>query len=204
MADINWLPTVISVVGGGAAGAIITLVVTTFRSRKQPIGYRIDIVPIFSKGKIGGDLEADLRLGSIFGGSGEGVPNLYIAEMELVNRGNTDFQTFQMGLTLASKNVAVHCSITSADRHHEAKVLTVIAPGAPVGEVDFQLAPFNRSDVYRLKLYLVVLAETEEPGQITPGSREPVIFTRVPPYSEVLFEALKKAAQSTPFISIGR
>lgn len=195
MVETISLATAGSLLSGGAAGAIITLVVTAIRNRKQPIGYRSEIVPVFTSGKIGGsDIVAKLNLHSESGGSGNDVPNLHIAEIELTNRGNKDFPTFKMGLTLTPGNLAVHCAIRSDDRHHQATVLTTIGPGAPQNEIDFQLAPFNRRDVYRLKLYLVAIGGADL-GPIQPGSSEPVVFTQTPAFGEVVSVAGKIALE---------
>ena len=38
MPEINWLQLVASLLGGGAAGAVITAVVSALRAQRQPVG----------------------------------------------------------------------------------------------------------------------------------------------------------------------
>ena len=38
MPEINWLQLVAALLGGGAAGAVITAVVSALRARRQPVG----------------------------------------------------------------------------------------------------------------------------------------------------------------------
>jgi hypothetical protein len=93
MTNINWLQIAAALIGGGAAGAIITAIITTFRARRQPIGRRIDIVPVFRQSNDSKSLRAKIAIAhenkiNIF-------ENLFFAEVQLVNRGNSDLQEFE-------------------------------------------------------------------------------------------------------------
>jgi hypothetical protein len=187
MAETNWFQIGASVLGGGAAGAVIASVVTAVRSRKQPIGYRVDVVPVF-KGTLG---ESDLCARLIISGPSQDVKldNLFLAEVQLVNRGNTDFAKLEMGITLSGGDRAVHLITISPDRHHRILVSNSPTPAAPTQEIDFQLVPFNRRDSYGLKTYLVIAQGAQEPGTLLFGSPEAVVFTRMPTLTELAAEA---------------
>jgi hypothetical protein len=183
------MPIVVALLGGGAMGAIITAIVGSVRSRRQPIKYTVDMVPVFQGGMLSdSDVVATLSMFSEKGGSGIQIPNLFIAEVEVTNGGNKDLASFQMGVTLSKGDVAAHCAIVTSDRHHQANVLTPIGPAAPKGEIDFALVPFNRKDTYKFRLY-VINSLSNNPGDITPSSPEPVIFQKTSDTSVTLANA---------------
>ena len=160
-------------------GAIINSVVSAVRAKKQPIRYRTDIVPIFQGGMLSdSDVRAKLNIYSETGGYGEDVPNLFIAEVELINAGNKDLPSFQMGMTLSEGDVAAHCIVITSDRHHKATTDTRIGPAGPGTEIDFTLVPFNRKDVYKFRLYLINRSQST-PGEIHLSSPAPVVFQKV-------------------------
>lgn len=74
------------------------------------------------------------------------VPNLLVVNLEVMNGGNRDFTSFTFGVTLTEGDFAVHCDVSSADRHHGAEI--VLGPGAPAKTLDLKLTPFNRGDAY--------------------------------------------------------
>ena len=47
--QLQWVPWVLGILGGGAMGAIITAFINYLKNRRQPVGYRKDIVDIFRK-----------------------------------------------------------------------------------------------------------------------------------------------------------
>src|SRR5947207_11519336 len=62
MADTNWPQILAALAGGGAAGSMITAVVSSYRARKQPVGQRIDILPIFRPSGDAVELEAAIAI----------------------------------------------------------------------------------------------------------------------------------------------
>ena len=172
-------------------GAIITTVVSAVRSRKQPIGYRTEVVPVFKGRMFPSSVVGSLSLQSSTGGYAEQVPNLFIAKIEVVNRGNKDYASFRLGFTLFTGDAALISAASSADRHHQAEVLTTLGPAAPVGELDYVLRPFNRKDLYAFTLYVVAQQGQEQVGEIRLSSPEPVIFTKAPTVAEIAAEAAK-------------
>ncbi|MGB8496358.1 MAG: hypothetical protein WCE53_18325 [Candidatus Acidiferrum sp.] len=201
MSDSYWITIAASLLGGGAAGAIITAIVNAVKNRKQTIAFRIEIVPLFKGGMLtNSDITATLTLSAPLTGGGyaQNVPNLSVANIEVVNRGNADYGEFRMGLTLCEGDTALHCTVNPVDRHHHAQIKTQLGPGAPSGEIDFLLVPFNRQDQYKFTVYAVAREGAEMPGKIELGSPEPVTFDEAPTATETLVESAKVALAIGP------
>jgi hypothetical protein len=189
--ETNWIAIGASLAGGGAVGAIITAVVTSIRNRKQPVAYRVEVVPVFKGGMFPSDVLGSLSLQSATAGYGLQIPNLSIANIELVNSGNKDYSSFRVGFTLSEGDAAVICRGATPDRHHEAQILTQLGPGAPAANIDCILSPFNRQDLYKFTLYIVARQTAEAVGQIQLGSPEPVIFKQTPTMTQIAAQAAK-------------
>lgn len=198
MADTNWIIIGASLIGGGAAGAVITAIVSVVRNRKQSIAYRTEVNPLFKGGMFPSDIRASLTLFSATGGYAQEIPNLFVANIEVVNRGNKDYSSFKLGFTLSNGDSAVHCAASSSDRHRQAQIMTTVGPGAPVKEIDCLLVPFNRQDLYKFTLYVATQHGAEHPGDIKIGSTEPVIFSQAPSVAEIAAEAAKLAIKVGP------
>src|SRR5256885_72320 len=106
MPDVQWLQVGAALAGGGAVGAIITALVTARRGRIQPVGRRVEILPIFTKGMEGSALRATVAIND--GERSHLFPNLFIVTVQLVNRGNQDIPDFSFGITLAGGDECVH------------------------------------------------------------------------------------------------
>lgn len=204
MEEINWLYVVIALVSGGAMGAIINAIVSALRARVQPVGRRIEILPIFSAS--GGDTSLRAKVSITHEGSTRTFKNLFVAEVVVVNRGNRDLERFEFGATFADGDKCIHVEASPPDRHHRVTQDAHATPQAPSHELDFALQPFNRRDCYTFKMYIVVPEEKEKPGKITLGSPSPIRFIEMPTMSEVLATSLGVAAvQVGPLvIRIGR
>ena len=60
-----WLPVIAiigSLLGGGAMGAVITLLVSRHRSKRQPVGFSIEIIDIFKQNPEIPSLRANARV----------------------------------------------------------------------------------------------------------------------------------------------
>ena len=49
----DWIKTILTVIGGGLAGALLTTFVTTYRAQLQPVGERIETAPLFAPSATG-------------------------------------------------------------------------------------------------------------------------------------------------------
>jgi hypothetical protein len=127
MESLWWLPIAPGILGGGAMGAVITAVVTHFRNRIQPVGYQIQILPIF----VGAGELGTLALRVIFTDeekSSWAFDNLYVMQIDVENRGNQDKENFDFGITLSSDAKAIFVITTTQDRHHKVQDLSKASP----------------------------------------------------------------------------
>lgn len=200
MADISWWQILPALIGGGAAGALINAAFTARRNRIQPIGRRIEITPIFRQADNPSGLRAKIAIAH--NDSTATFENLFIADIQVVNKGNTDIETFPFGVTLSGGDECVHVELTSPDRHHEVSQNPVITPQNPSNEIDFTLTPFNRKDSYLFKLYIVIPDNAKDPQNIELGSPNPIKFIEMPTVSETLSKAAGGLSVSVGLIDI--
>lgn len=171
-----------SILGGGAVGAVITGLVASYKSRLLPIGKRVEVSPLFTSNFGGSNFSTSVTVSD--GKTDFKFPNLHVAEVQLVNRGNRDLATFTFGITLAAADKVVHVEPQARDRHHIATLKSPCTPASPLTDLDFELRPLNRGNSYTLRLFIV--AGGAEPEALTIGSSEPVRFTEIPSVSETL------------------
>jgi hypothetical protein len=172
-----------ALVGGGAVGAMITATVTAHRNRIQPVGKRVEVTPLFTPHA---SPESLLRPSiTISDGTADyKFKNLFLTDIQVVNRGNRDLPTFSFGVTLAKADHAVHAEPYGLDRHHVATLVALVSPAHPSNSADFQLKPFNRGDSYTIKIFIV--AGGDEPGEIHLSSPEAIRFTEIPSLAETI------------------
>ncbi len=184
----SYIPIIASLIGGGLAGAILTNLITAYRSRIQPIGHRIDIDPILSPKPQSSSLAAKITLQHE--SRQHTFDNLFLIRLEIANQGNKDHDEFGFGLTLAAGDVAVYLEGTGADRHHSIAPTTPVVPSKPASELDFVCKPFNRGDSYTLSAFVVT---SNEAGPSTPriSSKLPVKFVNIPTLGELMSTASK-------------
>ena len=177
-----YLPIVASLIGGGAVGAIITAFVTTFRNRKQPIGRRIDVSPVFTSGLSGPTLTTRITISD--GTKNYSFSNLYVADVQIVNQGNRDFDTFTFGLTLSQPDRAIYVEPYGLDRHHVVKAKSICGPDAPSDALDFELKPFNRGDSYPMKIFFTTSDKGPQPIKLS--SPEAIRFIEIQSLTEAV------------------
>lgn len=191
MQEINWVTVIVALLSGGAMGAIISALVTSYRARVQPVGKRIDILPLFQSAGPDTSLQAKVVITS--DGRTRTFQNLFVAEIVVVNCGNRDLGQFAFGVTFSDGDKCIHVDDSSLDRHHKVTQTIAASPLTPASEVDFVLEPFNRRDSYTLKLYIVVPEQNPSPGTISLGTSCPVRFVNMPTVGEQLARSLKDA-----------
>ena len=197
MDQVNWIHVIASLIGGGAVGAIINTLVSSYRSRLQPVGHRLETLPVFipQSGDTSG-LTAKIMV--MHGNMATTFNNLYLAEVQVINKGNRDLDEFKFGVTLGDEDKCIFITSSSPDRHHEVLQETEVSPQSPQGEVDFKLRPFNRRDSYFFKLYIVIPEGAKEPGILKLGSPSPVRFSEMPTVGEVLAKAVEESVRVGP------
>jgi hypothetical protein len=201
MTETNWLQVAAALVGGGAVGAVITALVTAYRMRQQPVGRRVDVLPVFRPSRGPGQLEAAIAISH--GGKAVTFKNLFLAEVQVVNRGNRDLEEFSFGATLGNGDQCIYVEAAAPDRHHQVLQDTPVAPDAPRREIDFRVKPFNRGNVYSFKLYVVIPAGEREPKEVVLGSPNPIRFVAMPTAGEMLARAASEFAIDIAGVRIG-
>jgi hypothetical protein len=191
MEQSQWLMLAAGLLGGGAMGAIITALVTTWRNRVQPVGYRWEAKKLFeSVGRHSGtlplkpgDIVVDIAISDDTGSFT--LTNLHAVELQIINRGNEDKKSFHFGATLPQDHNILTVEPTTVDRHHRVIVPTPPTPRAPASEVDFELTPFNRGDRYTI-IMLINLADTaNEVAAVALSSPDAVVFSPAPSMAEI-------------------
>lgn len=174
MLSVPWYYYAITILSGGAVGSIITLLVTKYQNRIQPVSKAVRLVRVF--GSMSGESSLSTRLVVEKDGSKYDYDNLYVASVNLDNSGNQDYESFQFGVTLPENADVIHVDTFSEDRHHDIKQITDLGLDEPVREVDFKLDPFNRQDSYQFDLHIVLSSERPPSEIISFGSSHPVKF----------------------------
>ncbi|MEI7462423.1 MAG: hypothetical protein WCK15_23750 [Pirellula sp.] len=182
------------VLGGGAVGAVITNVVTSYRNRVQPVGHRITVSPLFSPNLR--DTVIRPVVSVQVGDERLDFANLFVAEVQVLNRGNRDFDSFTFGISLKDGDSAIHAENTTPNRFHLAEISTPPSVSTPKGHLDITLRPFNRADLYEFKLFMTTT--NAEPGKIDLATAHPIRFVEVPSLTETLFDIA-----STYSVSLG-
>lgn len=189
--ELQWWHIVVPLFTGGAFGALITAIVTTYRNRIQPVGYRRDIRPVFTEGGNQTSLAAKI---TIYDDSKEFTfHNLFIIQFLVVNKGNKDIEEFPIGFTLSEGDKAVWFEVGTLDRHHETTP-SGVGPDNPKSEIDIMLQPFNRGDLYVLGIYVVIPEGRQMPGMIKVSSPYPVRFISMPTIRESAEQAASSAS----------
>ena len=201
MEGINWIHVGAALLGGGAMGAIIKTAVSSYRSRVQPVGRRIDLLPIFRASGSDSSLRAEISI--THEGSTRTFKNLFLAEIQVVNRGNQDLERFEFGATLSEGDRCIHVEAEPPDRHHSVLQPSAPTPQALAQEVDLILEPFNRQDSYTFKVYVVIPEEHSEPGTIILGSPSPIRFVDMPTMGELLAASVGEAAIKVGPLRVG-
>ena len=197
MGEINWVQIVAGLVGGGAIGAVITAILSSYRGRRQPVGSRIDILPDFPQTPSDPPLQAKIVI--THNNQTTTFENLFLAEIQVVNRGNKDLDEFQFGTTLVDNDRCIYVEAVPPDRHHQVSQRTTVSPQSPQKDIDLVLQPFNRGDSYLFKLYLVIPEGQNEPGEIKLGSPSPIKFVEMPTVGELIARVATEAIKIGPF-----
>ena len=174
-----------SLLGGGMMGSIITLLVTNYRNRRQPIGYSIETIDVFKQNPEFPSMRAFLDVGE---DPETGVDhahavlaNFSIVRVKVVNKGNQDIAVFKMGITLEEDTDAFDIKVETLDRHHVGEILTPINIADTKNELDFSLQPFNRTDLYTMSVYVMY---KERVGPIKLSSAHSTRFVEIGSFKE--------------------
>ncbi|MCF7962572.1 MAG: hypothetical protein K9M08_17680 [Pirellula sp.] len=189
---VTWILTVL---GGGMMGAVLKTVVDAYRDRVQPIAYRTDIGIIGGPSRSEAGLHAQVSI--LHNEEAYDLNNLSVITVEVVNRGNKDLESFTFGIEMHDGELCLFAEGRGEDHHHSITIQNRIpTPEARQKNVDFICQPFNRGNVYRIKLYLELPDGVDEASPIKLASPAPVRFTEAPS----LIDALKEYATSSALV----
>jgi hypothetical protein len=188
----QWVPWVVGIVSGGAMGAIITAFINHLKNRRQPVGYRKDIVHIFRKKRDDPKLAARLlaREHPFSTGPEQEIDVLSLARLSLTNLGNQDLTKFTFGITMSEGSKIIDMRMKEPDRHHAMHVIMPEDTTQPLTELDFTLEPFNRGEKYNVNIYFTY---GENPIDITISSPHPTRFINLGYNTMVAGVALNRA-----------
>lgn len=160
--DIKLLAGVVS---GGAAGSVITAIVTSWRNRRPRVGYRVAVYPVLGPKPDDVSLvaQAYVPFEGSHGNAGVTFDNLFLARITISNEGPTDHTDgFRFSVKLRSTKDfeidGIRAEGTGPDFKHIVADVSA-QPWSPVkpGKVaDVELKPFNRGEVYDVRLYITV------------------------------------------------
>jgi hypothetical protein len=190
MTTTHWIiGLAVAFLSGGAMGAIINTIATSYRNRIQPVGVHQEIIDIIRKedGTLPTVARLVVRENPFRMGAEKTVENLTLSRITLTNRGNQDFEKFVFGISVPEGTLIIDFRATAPDRYHVMKAVTSRTPEdpvpEPVTEMDFKIEPFNRADTYSLDVYLTYEVEA---GEITFSTAQPVKFVNVSMAGEVV------------------
>lgn len=171
-----WIPIIVSFLGGGFLGSVLTNYLNYKRSRTQPIGKHVEVKQFFNS-KINSLLPTQITL---TGTTREyKFDNLYILTIELINTGENDYNEFEMGFTLSSDLVAIDIKEKTPDRHHVINYSVKPSLENQVSHSDFSLCPFNRPDKYVIDIFVVSSKEEVTEEDVVLSTRNPIKFVNL-------------------------
>lgn len=194
--DTDWIKYIPPLLGGGAMGALLTGVISSYRNRIQSVSYRIDILPIFKQTLESSQLQAKVTISE--GESQFEFNNLFLVNIEFSNKGNADVSIFPFGITLSNGDISIYNEVKTRDRHHVFEQITPVSSNEPRSEIDFIIKPFNRSDTCQMKLYIVVKQAQTGPSKIQLSSPLPIKFKAVPNIEETI-AIIDEITETHPF-----
>ncbi|MBW4541273.1 MAG: hypothetical protein KME43_19360 [Myxacorys chilensis ATA2-1-KO14] len=197
MSSISWytlLFAAIIFIGGSAIGVSIYAAISAYLNLKPKIGCRVDTDPLFEDLSGVADLRSQIEISD--GHKTYSYSNLQIAQVQVKNQSKQDFDQFELGITLSSKDVVIHLEVQSPGRHHLVKQIDPFTFTEPKPKADLILQPFNRDDAYTLRLLSITAEPNQRLGEINFSSPVAVRFVDLPRIQETIKDTAKSATIS--------
>lgn len=151
--NTNWTLIIITILCSSTMGAIIVTAVKYTRHRRPPIGLRIDTIPVFRNKH--GTIALKTHMTISDGRDSRELDNLYFVKLTFRNKSNKDMELFPVGINLPTGSKAIYVEPISDQILHE----VIVDPGLRINdeqdEVFLTLKPFNRKDLYVIRLYVI-------------------------------------------------
>lgn len=181
--EVQWMPVLASLAGGGAVGAMITSLVTTYRNRVQPVRFHLEMKELFGGVAAGPSATVQVMLSDK--GAVQAFSNLHQLTLDIVNRGNIDRDRFKFSLSFPPGTKIVMLEASDSDRNHRFISRPDVSPVSPIDALDFEVQPFNRGDVYEITAY-VADADNMTASDVELSSPSPVRFISSPSTTELM------------------
>jgi hypothetical protein len=197
MGSISWYTLLFATIiflGGSAIGASMYAAISTYLNLKPKIGCRVDTAPIFED--LAGTAHPQAQIEISQGDQTYNYAHLQIAQVQVQNQSQQDFDQFELGITLSSQDGVIHLEVQTPDRHHLVKQLDPSAFSVPKSQADLILQPFNRGDSYTLRLLNITTEANQRLGEIAFSSPVAVRFVDMPPIEEAIKDTVKSATIS--------
>lgn len=179
------------ILGGGLAGAILNNLAAKRKARIQPIAKRVKISNIFIPSNL---VDPHITKITFSGTTSQNYhfDNLTIAQIEIINSGNKDYESFEFGLSFEDGVSVINYSGKGIDRHHTISSEPNVDFSNPSQIIDLTLKPFNRKDKYEITLFLTN-ENLDEVGEIKFSSGLPVKFLDLDTFRKTFIEVLKES-----------
>lgn len=197
MTSISWytlLFATIIFISGSAVGALMYAAISTYLNLKPKIGCRVDTAPLFED--MSGVAYPRSQIEISDGYKTYSYNHLQIAQVQVKNQSKQDFDQFELGITLSSKDAVIHLEVQSPDHHHLVKQVDPFTFTEPKSKADLILQPFNRDDAYTLRLLSITAEPNQRLGEINFSSPVAVRFVDLPRIQETIKDTAKSATIS--------
>ena len=192
MDNINWIQLAIGFLSGGAFGALIKQFFDNRRNRLQPIGYSIELKPLYNA--IDTPINTQITLND--GTNPYNFSNLYTGTIEIMNIGLIDYSNFSFGLTLPDECRFIHVRSTSRDRHHSVTLINEPTLSNQTNSFDVNLNPFNRKNRYVFDVLLTCSSSDMPDDCINISTSMPVKLTKISTTGEAIISYMNKSLSS--------
>lgn len=177
MSETNWIQISSGILGGGAAGAIITNIVSHLKAKKTCVEVTRNLTKVFSATASPKEFEAKIIVGSKKHKSlSVTFLNLYFLDLSIKNAGSKDYESIKFGISLRNGDKCVFSESSGCDRHHNAIIESEIDVCEPAEIIDYTVSPFNRNEEYKFRIYITIPDEKEKPDNVSLSSPAPVVF----------------------------
>lgn len=182
--EFNYLSFLIPLTTGGVMGAFLNHFFALRKDRIQPVGYQLDIIPLFKKDIVKSAFITNVTISD--GDKQYNFDNLFVINILITNKGNKDIDDFKFSVKLSEGDKIISVEHMQFDRYRNVAITDKIpSPVKPLDEVEMVLDKFNRKDSYHIRLHTFIPEGRAEPGKIKFNTPQPVKFTSTPTIDEV-------------------
>lgn len=173
---------IVTLIGGGACGALITFFLNYRKQKKQKIYYHVFVYGVLPRNLRVQDYAIEHNLVNSKTGEKEILSNLYTLSLSIINTGNIDYKKFLFSVSLPKDAQIITIEQHSKERLYESSFDPT--PGASDGKnyIDITVDPFNRQDERDYTILFKANKDYDYEDRVTLSqtilvtSKEPVTF----------------------------